>query len=59
VKKYCLDDVKITKEVFDYAEKHGKLIFKEDGKKIDIPLPDAKKWAEPRENVAMTFSMPF
>lgn len=59
VKKYCLDDVKITKEVFDYAEKNGKLIFKEDGKKIDIPLPDAKKWAEPRENAAMTFSMPF
>ncbi len=59
VKKYCLDDVKITKEVFDYAEKNGKLFFKEDNKKIEIPLLDAKKWAEQKENAAMTFSMPF
>lgn len=59
VKKYCLDDVKITKDVFDYAVKNNQLKFKEDGKIIDIPLVDAKKWAEPSDTNAMTFSMPF
>jgi len=59
VKKYCLDDVKITKDVFDYAVKNNQLKFKEDGKIIDIPLVDAQKWAEPSNTSAMTFSMPF
>jgi len=58
VKKYCLDDVKITKEVFDYAVKNGNLKFKEDGKIIEIPL-DSKKWVEQTDAGAMTFSLPF
>ncbi len=28
VKDYCLDDVKITKEIYDYGLKHGKLKFR-------------------------------
>lgn len=59
VKKYCLDDVKITKEVFDYAVKNSMLKFKEDGKVIDIPLPGSKKWDEPAANGGMTFSLPW
>ncbi|MEK7390657.1 MAG: ribonuclease H-like domain-containing protein [Patescibacteria group bacterium] len=59
VKRYCLDDVKITKDVFDYAVKNNQLKFKEDGKIIDIPLVGAEKWAEPISAGAMTFSMPF
>lgn len=58
VKKYCLDDVKITKEVFDYAIKHNMLKFKEDGKIIDIPL-QTKSWVEEASNGTMTFSLPF
>lgn len=58
VKKYCLDDVKITKEVFDYAVKNGCLKFREDNKIIDIPL-DSKKWIGEETGKAMTFSMPF
>ncbi|OGQ05980.1 MAG: hypothetical protein A2W61_04325 [Deltaproteobacteria bacterium RIFCSPLOWO2_01_44_7] len=27
LKKYCLDDVRITKEVYEYGAKHGELIF--------------------------------
>ena len=30
LKKYCLDDVRITKNVFDYGCKHGKVFFKSD-----------------------------
>jgi DEAD/DEAH box helicase domain-containing protein len=59
VKKYCLDDVKITKDVFDFAVKNKGLKFKEDGKVIDIPLVSAPSWVEPAANSAMTFSLPW
>jgi len=58
VKKYCLDDVKITKDVFEYAIKHSGLKFKEDGRIIDIPLKSTD-WAKQKESSVMTFSMPF
>lgn len=29
LKKYCTHDVKITKEVYDYAQKYGKLLYKD------------------------------
>lgn len=38
LKKYCSNDVKITKEIFDYVEKYGKLLYKDyfDTKEIKI-----------------------
>lgn len=27
LKKYCLDDVRITKEIFEYGAKHGEVLF--------------------------------
>ncbi|MDP3980784.1 MAG: ribonuclease H-like domain-containing protein [Chlamydiota bacterium] len=40
LKSYCLDDVKLTKEVFDYGVKHGKIHYlSRDGQKIlDVPV---------------------
>lgn len=58
VKKYCLDDVRLTKDVFDYAVKNKKLKFKEDGKIIEIPLA-AEKWTDSAGSNSMTFSLPF
>jgi len=29
LKKYCLDDVRITKELYDYVQKYGKCLFKD------------------------------
>jgi DEAD/DEAH box helicase domain-containing protein len=29
LKKYCLDDVKITKQIYDYAMKNGKVLYKD------------------------------
>lgn len=55
--KYCIDDVKITKDVYDYARKNNKLIFKEGGKLIEIPL-DTSKWEE-KEDSMMTHTLPF
>jgi len=39
LKKYCLDDVRLTKEVFDYGRKHGKVFFVSnlDHNKHEIP----------------------
>lgn len=55
--KYCIDDVKITKEVYDYAMKNGILKYK-DGLAIkDIKL-DTKDW-EKKADSALTFSMGF
>lgn len=55
--KYCIDDVKITKDVYEYARKHNKLIFKEGGQLIEIPL-DTTNW-ENKSISAMTYTLPF
>ncbi len=42
LKKYCLQDVQITKELYDYAQKYGKLLFKDyfETKEIQISFPE-------------------
>ncbi len=55
--KYCLMDVKITKEVFDYALTNNKLLFKEGGKKNEIPL-NTSTWLHVPEQ-SMTHTLGF
>jgi DEAD/DEAH box helicase domain-containing protein len=55
--KYCIDDVKITKDVYEYAIKNNKLIFKEGGELINIPL-NTSKWEDKQDHV-MTHTLPF
>ncbi len=43
IKKYCLDDVKITKDVYDYILKNNKVIFKDGPFTKEIKL-DTKHW---------------
>ena len=38
LKKYCLDDVKITKQVYDYALKNSKILYKDFFKTKEIPI---------------------
>lgn len=57
IRQYCLDDVKITKELYDYAIVNQKLIFKEGTELKEIKL-DTSNWEKPSEN-KMTFSLPF
>ena len=38
LKKYCLDDVKITKQVYDYILKNQKVIYRDFFKTKEIPL---------------------
>ncbi len=43
LKKYCLDDVRITKELYDYVQNYGKCMFKDYFETKEISL----KFAEP------------
>lgn len=55
--KYCLEDVRITKEVHDYAMKNGALKFLDGDKVADFNI-DTSSW-EDKEDSKMTFSLPF
>lgn len=57
IKKYCEQDVRVTKEVFEYARKHGHVKFKDGTKNREIVLNIAH-WEE-LEDVAMTHSLLF
>ena len=57
IKKYCEQDVKVTKKVFDYALKHGHVKFKDGSRKREIPL-DTSLWLVKEESV-MTHSLLF
>lgn len=55
--KYCIDDVKVTKGVYEYALENKKLKFK-DGTNIAEFAIDTTGW-EDIEDSKMTFSLPF
>lgn len=57
IMKYCEQDVKVTKDVFDFARKNGFVKFKDGHRKREIPL-DTAHWEEPQES-AMTHSLLF
>lgn len=48
IRKYCLDDVRITKDVYEYALKNKKLFFKEGPFTKEIKL-DTKHWEPVQE----------
>lgn len=58
--KYCIEDVKITKQLYDYAIENNKLKYKDfgaNGQIKDIKL-DTKEW-EKKNDTALTFTLPF
>jgi DEAD/DEAH box helicase domain-containing protein len=57
IKKYCEQDVKVTKEIFEYARKNGHVKFKDGHRKKEIPL-DTAHWEE-KGDAAITHSMLF
>jgi DEAD/DEAH box helicase domain-containing protein len=57
IRDYCTDDVRITKELYDHALAHKKLVFKEGPQMKEIPL-DVSEWEKPGES-KLTFSLPF
>lgn len=57
IRQYCLDDVKITKDVYEYALKNKELKFK-DGAVLQTIKLDPTDW-ENLEASGMTFTLPF
>lgn len=57
IKKYCEQDVKVTKKVFEYALQNGHILFKDGYRKREVPI-DTSSWAI-KEDASMTHSLPF
>jgi len=57
IRDYCLADVALTKELYDYARSNGFLKYRDFGEIREIPL-DTSGW-EARERVQMTHTLPF
>lgn len=57
VRAYCINDVKLTKDLYEYAITNSKLIFKEGGVLNEIKL-DVSDWEKPAKH-NLTFSLPF
>lgn len=56
LEKYCLDDVKITKELYEYGQKNGKLYFQDVKGKREISVSfDNKKTSK----TPVSLSLPF
>jgi len=58
VKKYCLDDVRITKDLYEFALKEGKLIFKEGPNLNEVKL-DTSQWEIPSISSSLNYTLPF
>lgn len=59
--KYCIDDVKVTKLVHDYAVQNKLLKYKDyrnEGKIVEFAV-DTNGWDAVEEGSKMTFSLPF
>ncbi len=57
IRKYCLEDVKITKEIYEYAIAKNKLKYKEDGKLAEFPI-NTSDW-EVKNEQSINFTLPF
>lgn len=58
VREYCMDDVKITRQIYDYALKHGKLKYKEPGGAREFKI-DTTGWNEAPAAGGITHTLPF
>ncbi|MDO8518297.1 MAG: ribonuclease H-like domain-containing protein [bacterium] len=62
VRAYCLDDVKITKGLYDYAKKHKHLKYKDfsdSGNSVREIVLDPSGWENLADTAALTHTLPF
>ncbi len=57
VRDYCIEDVRITRKLFDYALKNGLLKYKDLNTIRDIKI-DTRQWLQEREAPAITHTLP-
>lgn len=58
VREYCIEDVRITRELFDYALKKKSLKYRDLKEVRDIKL-DTSHWLADTESASMTHTLPF
>jgi uncharacterized protein YprB with RNaseH-like and TPR domain len=58
VREYCIEDVRITRELFDYALTHNALKYKDLRDIRDIKI-DTRNWLKPAEGPSITHTLPF
>ena len=58
VRDYCIQDVRITRQIFDYAVEHNSLKYKDLKDKREIKI-DTRSWTKPAEAAAFTHTLPF
>jgi len=58
LKKYCLDDVILTKELFEYGVKNGQILYMRAISKTPIVV-DWKKYLQPPKNQQTHLTLPF
>ena len=56
VREYCIEDVRITREIFDYAVKHGSLKYKDLGGPREFKI-DLSKYTKAESEGGMTFTL--
>jgi DEAD/DEAH box helicase domain-containing protein len=56
IRKYCLEDVKLTKELYDYAREHGLLKYKDFKKNRDLKI-DTSDWGKEAKSPALTHTL--
>ena len=59
VRDYCLDDVKITRQLYDYALKNGSLKYRDYESGLREIKLDTSNWEKPQETGGMTHTLPF
>lgn len=57
IKEYCLQDVRVTKEIYDFARANNYLLYEGQGESRRIPL-DATRW-EVGEKPLLNMTLPF
>ncbi len=58
LKKYCMDDVMVTKKLFDYGVQHGEIFYMNEYGKVPIKV-SWKKYMEDAGKAEMELSLPF
>lgn len=58
IRKYCLDDVRITKELYEYILKNKKILYRDGQETRDLPL-NTTDWETVASAASLTHTLPF
>ena len=58
IKEYCIQDVRVTKGVYDFARKHGVLKYRDFGELKEVSV-DTRLWEIEEDGASMTHTLPF